>query len=294
MVATSATSAAAMGCRPSRRIALNLSGDCQHPPDLIRAEPGPLVKHPLAADGGGLKANDQTGRVVGVINLAGPGGTVGTKTAIELGGAVELRRPTGVPEQPPAEVHDLLVLAPGDVFDARGEPGSLGAIGAIELPRHTSGPLEQSALDHAAGPEVGRPLVHPLLKLLRIFIWQDVGPRGEPVLYGIEARAILAFRTSGPGAFFSITAIRFDFRLTDHRISDYLQNPGIQAIQRSEMRHGSEAGYSPGVAGVDARKATPPDLRPRRRRSFSEDRLKNSVIAEPREYDREPPCIPPS
>ena len=91
------------------------------------------------------------------------------------------------------------MLAPGDVFDARGEPGGLGAIGAIELPRHTSGPLDQVALDLAARPEVGSPVVNPLFERLWILVGQDIGLRGQAMRYGIEARAILAFNASGPG-----------------------------------------------------------------------------------------------
>ena len=42
---------------------------------------------------------------------------------------------------------------------------------------------------------------------------------------------------------------------------------GISAVprdRRRRFRHGSKAGYSSGVAGVDARRATPPDPRPPR------------------------------
>src|SRR5271157_4213495 len=38
----------------------------------------------------------------------------------------------------------------------------------------------------------------------------------------------------------------------------------MSKVASDESRHGSKAGYSSGVAGVDARRATPPDPRPPR------------------------------
>ena len=107
---TRSSSAASIGCRPSSRIARSRSGGCQVQPSSSRAQLAPAVQQPGAADRRALEPVDDPGRVVGVVDLVGPGDADEQLADAVAQVGVERQRAQRVPEEASAQREDLVGL----------------------------------------------------------------------------------------------------------------------------------------------------------------------------------------
>ena len=119
-----------------------------------------------------------------------------------------------VAEEPVAQGGDHVLLTIGLLLrhrlDDLGEPGGLGAIGPLDLPRGLDGLLDQELLDAVLRLEIGGPILEPQLECVGILAGQDEGPGGHAVLDGIEFGAALPFGRPRPGT--PLRVFRVDLR----------------------------------------------------------------------------------
>jgi hypothetical protein len=152
-------------------------------------ELAPAVEQPGAAYRGALQPVDQPGGLVGVLDVLRPGDAHRVADArLELG--VEDDRPAGVPDQATAQHQGLVGLGGGLLHGGGpgrgGDPGGLGPVDAVELPRDLHGPLEQVILHLAPRLELVLPVVEALAERLRILARQHRGLRAHPMFHSIK------------------------------------------------------------------------------------------------------------
>jgi hypothetical protein len=102
-----------------------------------------------------------------------------------------------------------------------GLAGGQGALGAFEHPGDVNGLLDEEAVDHVLGLEVGHPGIEAALELRGILAGEDGGLGPHPVLHGVEFGFFLTCGTPGARNFEIICPI------------------GLQALRADGFRHGS-------------------------------------------------------